>query len=73
MELECEDNSGISRQDMIAIMCIIHSRETPAISKMCPQVISFYCRMCSCFGIQYHRLEDASEDDVCLMNVGLHP
>ncbi|KAJ0927418.1 hypothetical protein HanRHA438_Chr04g0182681 [Helianthus annuus] len=72
VELECDEYSSLSRQDMIAIMYMIHSRETPAISKMVPHQIKFYCRMCSCFGIQYHRLEDASEDDVCLMNVGLH-
>ncbi|KAJ0597453.1 hypothetical protein HanHA89_Chr04g0154801 [Helianthus annuus] len=72
VELECDEYSSLSRQDMIAIMYMIHSRETPAISKMVPGQIKFYCRMCSCFGIQYHRLEDASEDDVCLMNVGLH-
>ncbi|MFS7932522.1 hypothetical protein Hanom_Chr04g00368831 [Helianthus anomalus] len=58
---------------MISIMWIIHSRETPNIWEMTPEDISFYCRICSCFGINYHRLEAGSEDDVRLINVGLHP
>ncbi|MFS7933123.1 hypothetical protein Hanom_Chr04g00376091 [Helianthus anomalus] len=55
---------------MITVMCIIHSRKTPTVWEMSRQEVLFYCKVCSCFGIDYHRLEAASKDDVCLMNVG---
>ncbi|KAK9056322.1 hypothetical protein SSX86_027412 [Deinandra increscens subsp. villosa] len=55
---------------MAGIMGIIYSRKTPKLVH-CTNTISFYCKLCSCFGIDYLRLEDASEDDVCLMNTGI--
>ncbi|KAJ0719288.1 hypothetical protein HanLR1_Chr08g0280011 [Helianthus annuus] len=48
-------------------MSIIHSRKTPTFRKLGAATITFYCKICSCFGIDYSRLEGASEDDVCLM------
>ncbi|KAL9997940.1 hypothetical protein Hdeb2414_s0591g00920561 [Helianthus debilis subsp. tardiflorus] len=73
VEHEYDEQTRLSRQSMIATMWTIHSRQTPNLWEMAPEEISFYCKICSCFGIDYHRLEAASEDDVCLMNVGLHP
>ncbi|XP_022032973.1 uncharacterized protein LOC110934088 [Helianthus annuus] len=73
VEHEYDEQTRLSRQSMIATMWTIHSRQTPNLWEMAPQEISFYCKICSCFGIDYHRLEAASQDDVCLMNVGLHP
>uniref|UniRef100_A0A251V1Z4 Uncharacterized protein n=2 Tax=Helianthus annuus TaxID=4232 RepID=A0A251V1Z4_HELAN len=68
--LEYDEETGLSRHEMITVLCIIHSRKTPTVWKMTRQEVLFYCKVCSCFGIDYHRLEAASEDDVCLMNVG---
>ncbi|KAJ0762888.1 hypothetical protein HanOQP8_Chr04g0166241 [Helianthus annuus] len=67
---EYDEQTLLSRHEMIVVMCIIHSRKTPTVWKMGRQLVLFYCKVCSCFGIDYHRLEAASEDDVCLMNVG---
>ncbi|KAJ0797983.1 hypothetical protein HanPI659440_Chr04g0179921 [Helianthus annuus] len=67
---EYDEQTLLSRHEMIVVMCIIHSRKTPTVWKMGRQLVLFYCKVCSCFGIDYQRLEAASEDDVCLMNVG---
>ncbi|KAI7745316.1 hypothetical protein M8C21_001551, partial [Ambrosia artemisiifolia] len=63
VSFEYDVETGLSRPEMLAIMSIIHSRETPVIWEMSNQEILFYCKICSCFGIDYHRLEAASEDD----------
>ncbi|XP_076948715.1 uncharacterized protein LOC143621074 [Bidens hawaiensis] len=55
--------------EMVDIMNVIYSRKTPTFWGMSCEEISFYCKLCSCFGIEYHRLEAASENDVCLMNM----
>ncbi|KAM0072690.1 hypothetical protein Hdeb2414_s0001g00039171 [Helianthus debilis subsp. tardiflorus] len=67
---EYVEQTLLSRHAMIVVMCVIHSRKTPTVWKMGRRMVLFYCKVCSCFGIDYHRLEAASEDDVCLMNVG---
>ncbi|MFS7932840.1 hypothetical protein Hanom_Chr04g00372631 [Helianthus anomalus] len=64
---EFDPDTNLARRDMINVMSIIHSRKTPAIWKLGAASIIFYCKICSCFGIDYRRLEGASEDDVCLM------
>ncbi|KAJ0797758.1 hypothetical protein HanPI659440_Chr04g0177441 [Helianthus annuus] len=66
-EYEFDKYTNLSRQEMIKVMSIIHSRKTPTFWKLSLAMISFYCKICSCFGIDYRRLEGASEDDVCLM------
>ncbi|MFS7929785.1 hypothetical protein Hanom_Chr04g00336531 [Helianthus anomalus] len=71
VEFEYDEQTRLSRQSMIATMWIIHSRQTPILWKMPPEQLSFYCKICSCFGIDYHRLEAASEDDARLMFVGV--
>ncbi|MFS7932809.1 hypothetical protein Hanom_Chr04g00372291 [Helianthus anomalus] len=65
-----DDNTSLSPKELMDVMSIIHSRKTPTFWEMCWQEIIFYCKLCSCFGIDYHCLEAASEDDVCLMNMG---
>ncbi|KAK1434166.1 hypothetical protein QVD17_11084 [Tagetes erecta] len=62
----------ITRKDMIRIMSIVHSRTTPAYWKWSAQEVLFYCKLCSCFGIDYCQLETASDDDVSLMYVPDH-
>ncbi|KAM0005686.1 hypothetical protein Hdeb2414_s0203g00831201 [Helianthus debilis subsp. tardiflorus] len=64
---EYDSDTNLARRDMINVMSIIHSRKTPAIWRLGAASIIFYCKICSCFGIDYRRLEGASEDDVCLM------
>ncbi|KAJ0691989.1 hypothetical protein HanPI659440_Chr15g0580981 [Helianthus annuus] len=71
VEFEYDEQTRLSRQSMIATMWIIHSRQTPILWELSPEQLSFYCKICSCFGIDYHRLEAASEDDVRLMFVGV--
>ncbi|MFS7932040.1 hypothetical protein Hanom_Chr04g00363111 [Helianthus anomalus] len=71
VEFEYDEQTRLSRQSMIATMWIIHSRQTPILWEMSSDQLSFYCKICSCFGIDYHRLEAASEDDVRLMFVGV--
>ncbi|KAK9056034.1 hypothetical protein SSX86_027121 [Deinandra increscens subsp. villosa] len=66
----CDPKTYLSPRGIVDVMSIIHSRKTPTFWGMFGQNISFYCKLCSCFGIDYHRLEAASEDDVCLMNMG---
>ncbi|KAJ0582440.1 hypothetical protein HanRHA438_Chr04g0195621 [Helianthus annuus] len=66
-ETGLDDNTSLSPKEL---MDIIHSRKTPTFWETCSQEIIFYCKLCSCFGIDYHCLEAASEDDVCLMNMG---
>lgn len=56
-------------QGMVDVMNVIHSRKTPTFWGMSCNEISFYCKLCSCFGIEYHSLEAASDDDVILMNM----
>ncbi|MFS7932813.1 hypothetical protein Hanom_Chr04g00372331 [Helianthus anomalus] len=65
-----DEDSRLSPKELMDVMSIIHSRKTPTFWKMGIQEIIFYCKLCSCFGIDYHCLEGASEDDVCLMNMG---
>ncbi|KAM0072490.1 hypothetical protein Hdeb2414_s0001g00037031 [Helianthus debilis subsp. tardiflorus] len=65
-----DEDSRLSPKELMDVMSIIHSRKTPTFWKMGIQEIIFYCKLCSCFGIDYHCLEAASEDDVCLMNMG---
>ncbi|MFS7932817.1 hypothetical protein Hanom_Chr04g00372381 [Helianthus anomalus] len=70
VEDELDDKSSLLPKELMDVMSIIHSRKTPTFWEMCWQEIIFYCKLCSCFGIDYHWLEAASEDDVCLMNMG---
>ncbi|KAJ0598424.1 hypothetical protein HanRHA438_Chr04g0195641 [Helianthus annuus] len=65
-----DEDSSLSPKELMDVMSIIHSRKTPTFWKMGIQEIIFYCKLCSCFGIDYHCLEAASEEDVCLMNMG---
>ncbi|KAJ0785142.1 hypothetical protein HanOQP8_Chr02g0039611 [Helianthus annuus] len=64
-----DPRARLSPQEMVEIMNIIHSRKTPSFWGMSSEEISFYCKLCSCFRIEYHYLEGAREDAVCLMNV----
>ncbi|KAD2392820.1 hypothetical protein E3N88_39797 [Mikania micrantha] len=63
----------VSTGSIVKLMSIVHSRKTPApetfMEWSSPRIL-FYCKLCSCFGIDYQNLESASEDDVCLMNMG---
>ncbi|KAJ0582441.1 hypothetical protein HanHA300_Chr04g0152281 [Helianthus annuus] len=70
VEDELDDKSGLSPKELMDVTSIIHSRKTPTFWEMGWQEIIFYCKLCSCFGIDYHCLEAASVDDVCLMNMG---
>lgn len=69
-EFEYDNISELNRREMIQAMGYIHSRKTPEYWRMCPIETLFYCKLCSCFGIDYNCLERASADDVCLMDVG---
>ncbi|KAD3068748.1 hypothetical protein E3N88_36628 [Mikania micrantha] len=69
-EMEVDEDINLTSEEMGDVMSIIHSRKTPQFMKLSWPEISFYCKLCSCFGIEYHNLEAASEDDVCLMNMG---
>ncbi|KAL8237688.1 hypothetical protein R6Q59_018769 [Mikania micrantha] len=63
----------LSTGGIVKLMSIVHSRKTPApetFMEWSSHRILFYCKLCSCFGIDYQNLESASEDDVCLMNMG---
>ncbi|KAF5817646.1 hypothetical protein HanXRQr2_Chr02g0055521 [Helianthus annuus] len=64
-----DPRARLSPQEMVEIMNIIHSRKTPSFWGMSSEEISFYCKLCSCFRIEYDYLEGAREDAVCLMNV----
>ncbi|KAF5811773.1 hypothetical protein HanRHA438_Chr04g0195111 [Helianthus annuus] len=64
-----DPRTRLTPQWMVDIMNIIHSRKTPSFWGMSSEEISFYCKLCSCFRIEDDRLEGASEDDVCLMNM----
>ncbi|MFS8033883.1 hypothetical protein Hanom_Chr17g01574761 [Helianthus anomalus] len=63
---EFDLDTNLARQDMIKVMSIIHSRKTPTFLKLGAATITFYCKICSCFGIDYSRLEGASKDDVLI-------
>ncbi|KAI7738916.1 hypothetical protein M8C21_031802 [Ambrosia artemisiifolia] len=69
-DVGCDEDTYLTPQELMDIMSILHSRKTPTFWNFGWQQISFYCKLCSCFGIDYHCLEAASEDDVCLMNMG---
>ncbi|KAL9991952.1 hypothetical protein Hdeb2414_s1249g00995871 [Helianthus debilis subsp. tardiflorus] len=64
-----DPRTRLTPQCMVDIMNIIYSRKTPSFWGMSCNQISFYCKLCSCFWIEYDRLEGASEDAVCLMNM----
>ncbi|KAF5776200.1 hypothetical protein HanXRQr2_Chr12g0521601 [Helianthus annuus] len=64
-----DPRTRLTPQCMVDIMNIIYSRKTPSFWGMSCNQISFYCKLCSCFRIEYDRLEGASEDAVCLMNM----
>ncbi|KAJ0598420.1 hypothetical protein HanHA89_Chr04g0165611 [Helianthus annuus] len=68
---EFDVETGLPRSELIYVMSLIHSRKTPAYWEMSAGYVLFYCKLCSCFGIDYNRLEAASEEDVRLMYVGL--
>ncbi|KAF5811818.1 hypothetical protein HanXRQr2_Chr04g0185801 [Helianthus annuus] len=68
---EFDAETELSRNELICVMSVIHSRKTPAYWEMSPGYVLFYCKLCSCFGIDYDCLEAASEEDVRLMYVGL--
>ncbi|KAJ0582438.1 hypothetical protein HanHA300_Chr04g0152251 [Helianthus annuus] len=68
---EFDAETGLSRSELICVMSVIHSRKTPAYWEMSAGYVLFYCKLCSCFGIDYDCLEAASEEDVRLMYVGL--
>lgn len=65
-----DKDSYLYQTEMADLMSTIHSKKTPDFTEMGPQLLSFYCKLCSCFGLKYHDLETASDDDVCLMNMG---
>ncbi|KAM0072492.1 hypothetical protein Hdeb2414_s0001g00037051 [Helianthus debilis subsp. tardiflorus] len=68
---EFDVETGLPRSELIYVMSLIHSRKTPAYWEMSAGYVLFYCKLRSCFGIDYNRLEAASEEDVRLMYVGL--
>lgn len=68
-----DEDSNLTPREMADVMSVIHSRKTPSFWNMSWIKIQFYCKICSCFGIDYQRLEAACEYDVCLMNVGRKP
>ncbi|KAK9056323.1 hypothetical protein SSX86_027413 [Deinandra increscens subsp. villosa] len=65
-DLDDEDlyeGTYLTEYKIASIMGIIYSRKTPKLKHFTTRMISFYCKLCSCFGIDYRRLEAASEDD----------
>ncbi|KAJ0864395.1 hypothetical protein HanPSC8_Chr12g0541491 [Helianthus annuus] len=67
---EFDDDAQLSISTVFELMRTIYSRITPTPKKFmqwCGNWMSFYCKLCSCFGIDYLHLEAASKDDVVLM------
>ncbi|XP_076894233.1 uncharacterized protein LOC143546454 [Bidens hawaiensis] len=70
---EFDIETGLSVNLVYEFMSLVHSRKTPTPEEFMhwdEVFLSFYCKLCSCFGIDYQNLEAASEDDVILMNMG---
>ncbi|KAI7726249.1 hypothetical protein M8C21_008593 [Ambrosia artemisiifolia] len=73
LKIQYDCKTKLATDLVFEIMSLVHSRKTPApesFIKWDETVMSFYCKLCSCFGIDYQHLEAASEDDVILMNMG---
>ncbi|KAJ0495402.1 hypothetical protein HanOQP8_Chr12g0463501 [Helianthus annuus] len=67
---EFDDDARLSISTVFELMRTIYSRITPTPKKFMQWdegMMSFYCKLCSCFGIDYLHLEAASKDDVVLM------
>ncbi|KAF5779650.1 hypothetical protein HanRHA438_Chr12g0573211 [Helianthus annuus] len=67
---EFDDDARLSISMVFELMRTIYSRITPTPKKFMEwsgSWMSFYCKLCSCFGIDYLHLEAASKDDVVLM------
>ncbi|MFS7959714.1 hypothetical protein Hanom_Chr08g00694311 [Helianthus anomalus] len=63
---EFDAETELSRNELICVMSVIHSRKTPAYWEMSPGYALFYCKLCSCFGIDYDCLEVALEVDLLI-------